>query len=418
MLSDDRPRLLSQPDFRKFWLGESMSWIGSQITSIALPLAAILAVGASTWEVGMLVAAGMVGTIVVTPFAGSSLDRRPVLPVIMMTNVVRALVLASVPLAYVLASIGMPLLYVVAVMVGALTAVFDIAVLAYVPRLASDRDLVDANGKIGVSISMAEAAGPALGGVLVHRFTAPVAILFDVISYLVSAAFLATIGTRERIAAPAARKRPALLDAWRGLTFCFAHRRLRTLLLVSAWFNAFEQLIMTVLLVHATRSLSLSPTAVGVLFAAAGAGGVVGSALAGPVGRRLGQAKTFALSLGVAAGALTVTPIPTGPAAAIVLCTALFVYGAGLGQFNVHAVAYRQRVTPDDHQGRVNAGYRLVVFGAIPVGAALAGVADAALGSRAAIAGASVALVLGTVAFVAQASMYRDPLLIKSREHR
>lgn len=396
----DRTRTGRHSDFRKYWLGESVSLIGSQVTFLALPLTAIHTADASTAQVGLLGAATTVGAIALTPFAGAWLDTRTVLPVMIRANVARALLLLTIPLAHVLASVTMPLLYGVGLAVSALTSVFEVAVLTYLPRLVSPEDLVDANGKVGASVSVADAAGPALGGALVQLLTAPGAIVADVLSYLVSFGALRRITTDEIVPPREPTRRSLLSSGWEGVRFCFRHPQLRLLLLGSTWFNAFGLPIFIIFLVYATESLSLTATAIGLLLAAVGIGGALGSVAAGRIGRRLGRGRALMVSLPTAAVALAFVPVPSGEAVQWALGVTLFVHGFATGLFNVHATSLRQTVTPSRLQGRVNAGYRLFVSGALPLGAGLAGALGSALSPRATISVAAGALAVGAVLFV------------------
>ncbi|MGW6281511.1 MFS transporter [Kribbella sp. NPDC055071] len=394
-----------QRDFLRFWFGESVSWIGSQITTLALPLVAISVAGASTGAVGLLVAASSIATIVVTPLIGPWLDARPVLPVIIATNVLRGLILAAIPLTFAFTTPPMPLLYVVALSAGVCTAVFDIAVLTYVPRLVHPKFLVDANSKVSATTSLAEMAGPALGGLLIRLFSAPLAILADVFSYAVSTVFLLSIKSREQVPAKPPTPVPYIRRAWQGIRHCFANPRLRLLLVASTWFNLCEQTILTAFLVYAVRTLSMSAAVVGALFTAAGCGVVIGSLIATAAGRRLGVERVLGAAAVMSAMALTVSPVPTGPAAPFTLGGAFVVYGLGVGVFNVHAVSFRQAATPVELLGRMSAGFRLFTFGAVPVGAVTAGVLGELLGLRTTIAGAAITLTVGMVAFAAYASL-------------
>ena len=396
-------------DFRKYWLGESVSSIGSQVTFLALPLTAIHTADASTSEIGLLGVATTVGAIALTPFVGAWVDTRTVLPIMIWANVARALLLLTIPLAYVLASVTMPLLYGVGLAVSALTCVFDVAVLTYLPRLVSSEDLVDANGRVGASMSIADAAGPAFGGVLVQLLTAPGAIVADVLSYLFSFAALGRITTNEIVPPRDAAPRSLLPSGWEGVRFCFTHPQLRLLLLASTWFNAFGLPIFIIFLVYATQSLSLTASAIGLLLAAVGIGGTLGSVAAGRVGRRLGTGKALVVSLPTGAAALAFVPIPSGDTVQWVLGVAFFVHGFATGLFNVHATSLRQAVTPNGLQGRVNAGYRLFVSGALPLGAGLAGVLGSALTPRTTILVASGALAIGIALFVPFATAILGP---------
>ncbi|MBB5915477.1 MFS family permease [Nocardia transvalensis] len=369
------------------------------MTLLALPLAAIGVAGASTRQVALLSVAGTVPNIVLTPLVGSWLDSRPVLPVMFAANVFRAIALLTVPAAYCASTVNMPLLYVVAAIVGALTAIFDIAVLTAIPRLARPDQLVAANGRVNMSTSFAETAGPALGGFLVQLLSAPFAILADVASYMFSSILIRRIAGYESAPEPATGATPLIAGVWHGIRYCFRESGIRALLLITTWFNIFEQFILTVFLVYAVRALGFSATLVGVVLTMAGAGALAGALTAGVAGRRYGVHAAMIGSFWLAVIALAIIPIPTGSAADIVIGAALFVYGFGLSIFNVHAIAYRQSVTPATLQGSVNAGYRTFVFGALPIGAGSGAVLSQVLGLRGAMGGAGATLIVGAALF-------------------
>jgi MFS family permease len=390
-----RESVLRQSPFLRYWIGESISWFGSQVTILALPLVAISVVGASTSAVGLLVAASNGAMIAVTPFAGPWLDARAVRPVIIWTNVVRAAVLAAVPAAYFFAAVSMPLLYAVALAVGAVTGVFEIAALTYVPRLVHTAQLVDASSKVSASGAVAETAGPAVGGLLIRLITAPVAILADVLSYVVSTALLLSIRMPERVPRQEPVPGKILAKVYRGIRYCLVHPKLRLLLVATAWFNLCEQAIITAFLVYAIRVLSISATTLGAILAAAGGGAVAGAIVATRAERRFGLGKALAGGAGIAAVSLALVPVPTGTAAPFILGGAFFANGFGTGLFSVHSVAYRQTITPAGAQGQMNAGYRLFAFGTVPLGAALAGVLGGLIGTRTTIAVVAAALTAG-----------------------
>lgn len=191
--------VLRQGSFLRYWIGESVSWFGSQVTILALPLVAISVVGASTRAVGLLVALSNGAMIAVTPFVGSWLDAHAIRPVIIATNVARAAILMAVPVAFWLSAVSMPLLFAVALAVGAITGVFEIAALTYVPRLVHPTQLIDASSKVSASGAIAETTGPPVGGLLIGLVTAPVAIIADVASYAVSIALLLSIRELARV---------------------------------------------------------------------------------------------------------------------------------------------------------------------------------------------------------------------------
>lgn len=383
-------------DFRRLWFGETISRLGTQVSVLALPLVAIISLDASPQEVGALGALQFVPGLVVTPLAGVLFDRRRRQPLLVATSVARAVVVAAVPAAAATGHLSVGLLYVVAALLGALTAMFDVGYLAYLPSLVGREQLVSANGLMMSSYSAAHVAGPGLGGVLVAWLTAPVAVAVDAVSYAVAALTMARIRRREAAAVPGPSRRIAR-DIVEGLRTLFGDRRLRALTLTSASFNMFEKMLLVVFLLYASRDLSLSPSVIGAVLMAGGVGTLAGSLVAARLGLRLGVGATLTAGMAAACGAPALVPLARGAAAVPLLLVAFFVYGLGLAVFNVHAISFRQLVAPSDQLGRVNASYRLVAFGTIPLGSLAAGALSAAAGERAALWAAVGGLLAGAI---------------------
>ena len=179
-----RSTLWSHRDFFRFWLADTSSWIGSQVTQLALPLLAAITLDASPFEVGLLAAVGQAPMILIGLFAGAWIERRRRRPILISADLGRAALMAVVPIAAIGGWLSMPLLYVVAFAAGICTVLFDISYLSFVPTLVGRDRLVEANSKLEASASAAQVAGPFLGGILVGLFTAPFAIAIDAVSYL------------------------------------------------------------------------------------------------------------------------------------------------------------------------------------------------------------------------------------------
>ena len=224
--------------FMRLWSAETVSQLGSQVSAVALPLVAIVVLHASAFEVALL------GTIEMLPFilfslpAGAWIDRLRRRPILVAGDLGRAVLLGSIPVAALLGLLGMPQLYVVGFLVGTLTVLFDIAYQAYVPSIITPDRLLDANGKLEVSRTIAQSAGPALGGGLVGLLTAPIAIAIDAVSFLASGLLVLAIRDREpapRDGEPAASDgvRPSLRrEIAAGLRFVGREPSLRA---IAAW---------------------------------------------------------------------------------------------------------------------------------------------------------------------------------------
>ena len=218
-----RNRLSRDPEFLKLWAAQAISQLGTQVTLLALPLAAILVLDATATEVALLGAVEVLPFLLFTLPAGVWVDRLPRRPILVVTDLARAVALASIPFAYALDGLTLPHLYVVAFTIGVLSVFFDVAYLAYLPSLVERRELGTANSKLEATRSAAQIAGPGAAGVLVEAISAPVAILVDGVSYLFSALFVWRIerpDRRERYVSPRGRLLPQLKE---GLSYVLRH---------------------------------------------------------------------------------------------------------------------------------------------------------------------------------------------------
>jgi MFS family permease len=182
--------LLHQPGFRGLWLAQTVSQVGTQITLLAMPLVAILVLDAGPLEVGILGAVDFLPFLLFTLPAGVWVDRLPRRRILIVADLGRALVLAVVPLAYLTDTLAMWQLYVVGFAAGTLTVFFDVGYQAFLPELVPRDRLAEGNSRLEVSRSAAQVVGPGLAGFLVGAITAPLAILVDAITYVVSSVFL------------------------------------------------------------------------------------------------------------------------------------------------------------------------------------------------------------------------------------
>ncbi len=382
-----KPRLGSvrqQPDFVNLWAAHTVSAFGSAVTGVALPLTAVLALGASPAQMCLLRVAGGVPALLFSLFAGVWVDRLRRRPVLIGADLGRALLLRSVPVAALLGLLRMEHLYVVAFLTGALSLFFDIAVTSYLPVLIRRKDLVGGNTRLQVSDSVASVAGPGLGGVLTQLLTAPVAIAFDALSFALSALLLRRIHAEEAPLAPLPERRDVWREIGEGLRFLLANPLLRAMTVSSALGSLALSMQVAVLVLFATRSLGLSPALLGLIFASRGIASLVGAVLAGRAGRAMGAGPAVvwgtllsvlgSLVIPLAGGSLVVA-VPTLVAAQVLL-------GIGSPIYSVNQITLRQSITPDRVLGRVNASRRFLVFGAAPVSALFGGTLGSLLGLR------------------------------------
>ena len=364
-------------------MGESVSEFGSQITVLALPLVAVRLLHASTFEVGALTAATTVAFLLVGLPAGAWVDRLRRRPVLIVADLGRVAAIGSIPVAAAAGALGLPQLYLVAVVSGVLTVFFDVAYQSYLPALVGRGHLEEGNAKLQATAQLAAVSGPAMAGGLVQAVGGPYAVALDAASFLWSAGAVTTIRATEAPPAPRPEGRAGRLPAQvaEGLRFIVRHPVLRYIAGYTATANFCSSMATAVEVVFLARLLHQPAGVIGLLLAAGGCGGVLGAVTSAWFGRRLGGARATLFG-GLASGGIVLYPL-TEPGWRLVLFAvgaALFGFGAVI--YNVHQVSYRQRVCPDHLLGRMNASMRFLVWGTLPIGGLLGGAIGGAVGVR------------------------------------
>lgn len=388
-------------EFCKLWAGETVSLFGTQITLLAVPLAAI-SLGASAFEMGVLRAAHWLPFLLLALPAGLWVERRRRLPVLVLSNLAQAVLLSLVPLLAVAGLLGVWHLVAVALAMGSCALFFELAYQSYLPRLVGREDLVEANGKLMASRSVSEVGGPGFGGGLVGALSAPVAVAFDALSFLFSAAAMWRIRRPEQAPPGADDERTDTEGAMRtigselldGFRATFGNRYLLAFAGEAATYNVFWNAMEAILLLWAVRELGLSAGTLGLLLAFGSCGALLGALLTGRTARRFGAGKTMIGSALVSNVGTLVIPLAPPFLVAVLggawlapaaLGAALFLRGVGMTGCNVQVYAARQAITPDHLMGRVNAVYSLLSRGFVPVGALLGGTLGGVIGLRPAL---------------------------------
>ena len=375
-----RPNLIRHPDFVKLWVAESISMAGSQISQLAIPLLAIVLLGASAFEVGLLTSVGFLPFLLFGLPAGVWVDRLRRRPILIAADVGRALLLATIPLAWLLGSISLPQLYLVTFLAGILTVFFDVGYQSYLPSLVHSSQLMEGNGKLEMSRASAQVAGPGLAGALVQLAGAPLAIAIDALSFVASGLFLVAIRRPEAQPGVDRPRTSMLVDIREGLRFVLGHPLLRPITAATAIANLFSAIASSVMLIFAVRELLLDPVLIGAIIAVGSSGGVVGALIATRVQRRIGVGRTMILcEAGFAAGYLL---LPVASVAAPVFLATLGLFLATLGSivFSIVGLTLRQRMAPTRMQGRTNATVRTINWGVLPIGFFVGGVLGTIIG--------------------------------------
>jgi MFS family permease len=372
-------------DFMKLWIGQSISEFGTAVSQLAIPLVAVLVLNASAFEVASLGTVQFLPFILFTLPAGVWVDRVSRRMVLIVGDVGRALLLASIPAAYLLDALTLGQLYVVGFLVGVLTVFFDVAYQSYLPSLVDREHLVEGNSKLQVTVSGSQIAGPGVAGALVSAITAPYAIVLDALSFLVSGGFTVAIRKREALPSPLhdGTKPRLRSELWAGLRYVLWHRYLLPQAISTGTSNFFSNVVFSIFVVYAVRSLHLSAGLIGVVFMGGGIGWLLGSVFANRLGSGLGVGRTTILGIAMTGpSALLVALAPKGfPMPFLVAST--IVGGFGAVVYNIQQVSLRQAITPERMQGRMNAVMRFLVWGTIPLGSLTGGALASTVGLRA-----------------------------------
>jgi MFS family permease len=349
-------------------------------------LVAILVLEASAVEIGLLNAADTLPFLIVGLPAGVWIDRLRRRPILIVGDLGRAVLLVSIPIAYVVGVLSIVQLYVVGFLVGVLTVFFDVAYQSYLPSLVERERLMDGNAKLEISRSAAAVAGPPVGGVLVGILTAPIAIFLDALSFLASAAFLFAIRKPESAPEPHLDEdgeRVGMVQSIRdGLAYVATHRLLRHIAATTGVGNLFSAIGYAVLMLYLVRDLGLTPGSIGLILGVGSLGFLVGALLPDRVQRRIGLGPTIVVSAALDGLALFLIPLAPPAMPIPFLIAAQVIVGIGQVVYNVSQVSLRQAITPGNMLGRMNATMRFIVFGTLPVGAVIGGILGGVIGLR------------------------------------
>jgi len=375
--------LWRHPDFLKLWSAETVSQFGTQISQLALPLAAIDVLHASAFEVAALATVEFLPFLLVSLPAGVWVDRMPRRPILVIGDLARAALLASIPIAYFFDALTIWQLYAVGFFVGIATVFFDVAYQSYLPALVERRQIVDGNAKLEISRTTAQFGGPGFAGLLIGWLKAPVAILLDAVSFLFSAAFIFAIRKYEQPRADREPHRKMRVELREGLSYVLRHPYLKNIAACTALFNFFGSMTFAIVLVFARRELDLSAAAIGLAMTLGNIGGLLAAISATRLSARLGVGTTIIVTAIIGGPMFLAIPFaPHGHAALAVLVPA-WIIGAFSGvAYNVTQISLRQAITPERIQGRMNSVMRFIVWGTIPLGSFTGGVVASQIGLK------------------------------------
>jgi MFS family permease len=379
--------LWHHPDFLKLWTGQSISELGSAVSLLAIPWVAAVILHVKPFVFSLLATLGFLPFIIFALPAGVWVDRMRRRPILIVGDASRAVLLATIPVAYAFGALTVWQLLVVQFVVGIFTVFFDVAYQSYLPSLVEREHLIEGNSKLQLTVSIAGVAGPSLSGGLIAAITAPYAIVADAISYVISTAFMIPIRKREELPERSAdAPRPAMLPELKeGLNWVVRNKYLRPIAACTGSSNFFGNIGFAIFVLYAVREIHLSAVQIGVTFAAGSVGAIVGALVTDRIRRGIGVGPAIvATAVMFSAAGILVPAAPKGAALPFFIGS-FFVLSFGGVAYNITQISLRQAMTPERLQGRMNAAMRWIVWGTIPLGNLVGGALATAFGLRAAL---------------------------------
>ncbi|MFE1626207.1 MFS transporter [Brevibacillus reuszeri] len=398
-------------DFRTFWLSHTATQFGAQVALLGLPLVASLSLAATPLQMGVLGALEYAPFLLIGLFAGVWVDRSRRRPVLFLSNMGRALLLALIPILSAIGVLRMEWLYTIAFLTGVCTVFFDIAYQSYLPTLVSKEQLVGTNSMLEGSRSAAQMTGPGLSGVLIQMITAPMAMLVTSLSFFLSALSLSFIKKEEALPVRPDTPRSLWQDIREGLQLSFSEPLLFGVIRCSAIFNFSWNVMFSVYVLYAITTLHISSGWLGLVYGGMGVGFFLGALLVHKAIRTFGMGPVIVGSAMIASSGGPFAPLAmgSGNSAVFLLMLGQFFFGLGMSMWSISTLSLRQAIVPDQLQGRVNATVRFVAWGAYPLGSLAGGI----IGDRY---GMQIALFAGAAGLmIAALTLFFTPFL-KSKE--
>ena len=373
------PRLLREnANFRRYFIGQSASLLGDQVSIIALPLTAVLALHATAAEMGALTTAYLLPNLLLSLHAGVWVDRSGRRREFMLAaDVVRGLLTVAIPIAFALGDLTWPLLYAVSFLLGCASVFFYVGYGGFFQTIVEREDYVEANTLLNGTRGFSFLAGTSLGGVLVQLLRGPYALALDAGSFFWSALFLRRIDAPDP---PGAARETGGVGT--GLRWIRDNPVMRAELLGVATINLFNFIYWALFLLYASRDLHVAPATIGVVIGVAAAGTLVASALTGRIARAIGVGPAFLIGCFLFPAPLLLVPAARGPHWLVIafLFTAEFVSGLGLMLLDILAGTISAGLVPPPVRSRVSGAFMVVNYGVRPIGTSLAGVLGSTIG--------------------------------------
>ncbi len=371
------------PDFRKLWVSLTITSFGAQITNLALPLTAALLLHATPMQMGVLVALETLPFALFSLHAGVLLDRVRKRPVVIAADFGRGLALVAIPIAAWFDGLSMGLLFGVGFLCGVQNVVGGAAYQVLLAQMAGRKRLVEVNAKIALGETSAALVGPGMAGGLIQALTAPFAIVFDAFTFFISALMLRRVEARNDITHVR-----GTANVWReigeGLKLVWGNRTLWGLAWLAGLWQFLHHMQIAVLILFATRELSLSAGAIGIAYACGGLGCVLASTFAERLSTRVGVGPVIVHGLIITAFGWQAFGLLGGSGwpATLALGLAMLVFDFGAILYGINYLALRQAITPDRLLGRMTATMRFLTVASAPLGSLVGGALATGIGLR------------------------------------
>ena len=372
------PLLRENVGFRRLWCSQTVSIAGDHVGFVALPLVGVLALHAGPAQMGLLTAAAWAPSLVLSLHAGAWVDRTGRSREAMIAaDLGRAALLVTVPIAWALGILTFAQLIAVALAAGSLGAVGTVAYGSVYAALVERDRLVEAGVLINGSRAGAAVAGPSVGGVLVATLTAPVALLADAASFVISAWWLRRVTLRPQVGEMSG----GLVE---GARFIARSTVVRPILAATATLNFFSFAVMALYTLYATRSLGVRPSELGLVLGLGAVGGLVGAAVTGRIVQRVGVGAAFAAGCVLYPAPMLFVPLAGGPHALVLAALLAESVGATFGVMivDITAGAILAAAVPEGLRARMTGAFQLVNYGVRPLGALAGGALGATIGIR------------------------------------
>jgi predicted MFS family arabinose efflux permease len=367
-------RLWSDRDFNRLWLSDTVSQIGNQFTTPALPILAVLSLHADAFEIGLLMALQTLFFPILGLFVGVWADRLRKRSIMIVCNFGRMASLASIPVVFFLSTLTLYQLYAVAAINGIFTVFFEISYQSYLPVLLGREESVEGNSKLQTSASGAQVVGPTVAGFVYQLVGGAITIAVDAIGYLISA--LSLVSIRKREAKPETNPPTGhpnfFAEMKEGMQIVFCNPILWRITACSATANFGSVIFGAVFVIFLLNILSFSPVLIGLLGTVGALGFLLGTVIRPVVTKRLGLFRAILVSAALMAINIA-TPLTILSHAFLVVAVIGLLAGIMLPIYNINQVSLRQTIVPDRVQGRMNATVRTINWGTVPIGAIIGG---------------------------------------------